>query len=115
VVTQRDGKRQVALRKTYAGRIVAPEEFHAVPDGDLILAVTAQPLEYHFTVQTSDGKTIQLGTARTRDLSTETLTAQPRANFNFTGVYIGLFATGTGQRSTVPADFDWFEYQPLDQ
>lgn len=29
--------------------------------------------------------------------------------------HIGLFAPGNGQRSNVPADFDWFEYQPLDQ
>lgn len=28
------------------------------------------------------------------------------------GFHIGLFATGNGQRSSGPADFDWFEYQP---
>jgi xylan 1,4-beta-xylosidase len=113
VIAQRDGKRQVALRQTSAGKIVTPEVFYDVPDGDLILSVTALPLEYNFAVQTAAGKTIQLGTARTRELSTETLTAQPRANFNFTGVYIGLFATGNGQRSTASANFDWFEYQSL--
>ena len=37
---------------------------------------------------------------------------QKGANFNFTGVFIGLFATGNGQHRTAPADFDWFEYQP---
>ena len=31
----------------------------------------------------------------------------------FTGAVIGLYATGAGKRSTVPADFDWFEYAPL--
>jgi hypothetical protein len=25
---------------------------------------------------------------------------------------IGLYATGNGHPSTVPADFDWFEYAP---
>jgi hypothetical protein len=29
----------------------------------------------------------------------------------FTGVYVGLYAAGNGQQSTVPADFDWFEYR----
>lgn len=37
-------------------------------------------------------------------LSTET-------NGGFTGVYLGLFATGNGHKSIATADFDWFEYQ----
>jgi alpha-N-arabinofuranosidase len=28
----------------------------------------------------------------------------------FTGVYVGLYATGNGKASTANADFDWFEY-----
>ena len=27
---------------------------------------------------------------------------------------IGLYATGNGRAATVPADFDWFEYEPGD-
>jgi len=69
-------------------------------------------LSYEFFHQSSDDSEKSLGTARTRDLSTETLTAQRNASFNFTGVFIGMFATGNGQRNTSPADFDWFEYAP---
>ena len=69
----------------------------------------ATPLSYEFFFQAADGLETSLGTARTRDLSTETLTAQKDAHFNFTGVVIGLFATGNGNASSVPADFDWFE------
>ena len=29
-----------------------------------------------------------------------------------TGALLGMVATGNGQRSTKPADFDWFEYGP---
>ena len=29
----------------------------------------------------------------------------------FTGVYVGLYATGNGQASTTNADYDWFEYK----
>jgi alpha-N-arabinofuranosidase len=29
----------------------------------------------------------------------------------FTGVYLGMFATGNGQKSIANADFDWFDYQ----
>jgi len=43
------------------------------------------------------------------------LTSQKNADFNFTGVVIALFATGNGQASFVPADFDWFEYVPADK
>lgn len=30
----------------------------------------------------------------------------------FTGVCIGMYATGNGQQSTSPAFFDWFNYEP---
>ncbi len=29
---------------------------------------------------------------------------------SFTGVYLGMYATGNGKASSAPADFDWFEY-----
>ena len=50
-------------------------------------------------------------TAPTRDLSSESLTDEKHFNYNFTGVFIGLYATGNGRTSRVPADFDWFEYR----
>jgi xylan 1,4-beta-xylosidase len=31
----------------------------------------------------------------------------------FTGLYVGLYATGNGKVSTAPADYDWFEYLPV--
>ena len=112
-VTLRDGKRQVFFRKILDGKIVEPVAFAELPKGDVVLSVKAQQLRYEFFYQAAGGKENSLGTARTRDLSTETLTAQKNASFNFTGVFIGLYATGNGTRSTVPADFDWFEYQPV--
>jgi len=30
----------------------------------------------------------------------------------FTGVYFGLYATGSGQPASAPAHFDWFDYEP---
>jgi xylan 1,4-beta-xylosidase len=69
-------------------------------------------LSYEGFFQTAAGRETSLGTVRTRDLSTETLSGQKGAHFNFTGVVLGLFASGNGTRSTTPADFDWFEYRP---
>ena len=44
-----------------------------------------------------------LAAAATKDLSSEKVGG-------FTGVFVGLFATGNGQKSAAPADFDWFDY-----
>ena len=48
-----------------------------------------------------------LGGGETRYLSTEVAGG-------FTGVYFGLYATGNGARSTTPAFYDWFEYEPAE-
>ncbi len=110
VVTLRDGKRVVGLRKIFDGNASEATSFQEIPAGEIILSVKAVPLSYEFFYTASGGKETSLGMARTRDLSTETLTAQKNAHFNFTGVVIGLFAIGSGSASSVTADFDWFEY-----
>jgi alpha-N-arabinofuranosidase len=32
----------------------------------------------------------------------------------FTGVYLGMYATSNSQGQGTPADFDWFDYVPLE-
>ena len=32
----------------------------------------------------------------------------------FTGVYMGMFASTSAGSSMPPADFDWFDYEPID-
>lgn len=110
-VTQRDGKRQIALRTVLDGKVAEPLRFDELPPGEVTLQVLAEPREYEFSWIANDGREHRLGTLRTRNLSTETLTAQKDAPFNFTGVFAGLFATGNGQACTAPADFAWFEQQ----
>ena len=52
-----------------------------------------------------NGKTYeQISTIDGKYLSTET-------TGGFTGVYLGMFATGNGQKSVTNADFDWFDYK----
>lgn len=111
-ITLRDGVRKVFFRQVLDGKTIEPMTYADVPDGDLILSVKAEPLAYEFFYQPDGGAEISLGRAWTRDLSTEQMNTQRNAGFNFTGVYIGLYTTGNGRRSTVPADFDWFDYQP---
>ena len=45
-----------------------------------------------------------IGSALTKNLSTEMIGG-------FTGVFLGMYASGNGTPNTNPADFDWFDYQ----
>ena len=112
VVTKRNGKPVVGLRKILDGQSGEPVVFQEIPKGEMILSVKAAPKDYEFFFTPRGGKETSLGTALARDLSSEVLSGQKGAHYNFTGVVIGLFATGNGSVATVPADFDWFDYHP---
>jgi alpha-N-arabinofuranosidase len=99
------GRRQAFLRRVLDGKRVEPVEYREIPEGDIVLSIAATPLEYEFVVQPVSGQPIRLGSIETRALSSEKIGG-------FTGVYLGMYATGNGQKSTVPADFDWFEFHP---
>lgn len=58
---------------------------------------------YTFFFRQGNGTFEEVAKAEAKYLSTET-------TGGFTGVYLGLFATGNGHSSTTPADFDRFEY-----
>jgi alpha-N-arabinofuranosidase len=103
-ITLLDGKRQVFFRKIPDGKNSEPVHYEPIGSGDIILSVEASPLSYEFFYQSPHGRAKSLGTALTRDLSSEKIGG-------FTGVYIGMYATGNGQTNSVPADFDWFEYR----
>jgi alpha-N-arabinofuranosidase len=102
-VILRNGTRHTYLRRVADGKTQEPVEYDAIPAGDVILSVVATPLEYEFAVQSADGTETKLGRFETKGLSSEKIGG-------FTGVYIGIYATGNGRKSTVPADFDWFEF-----
>lgn len=103
LVTMFGGKRVIMLRK-YLQDKVADLNYREIPDGDIILRISATDLQYKFWVQ-QDGKAAELiGTALTKDLSTELIGG-------FTGTFIGLYASGNGTQNVNPADFDWFDYE----
>ncbi|MBZ0302988.1 MAG: glycoside hydrolase family 43 protein [Anaerolineae bacterium] len=78
-----------------------------LPPGRVTLAVEADYLYYIFRCGLTGGEMHTLATGETRYLSTEVAGG-------FTGVYLGMYATGSGQRSSTPALFDYFEYHPYD-
>lgn len=102
-ITQRNGRRQAFFRRCLGGKEVEPTRYEDVETADVVLSVSATPLEYDFAVQRPGGEPVSLGTLTTSELSSEKIGG-------FTGVYIGMYATGNGNRATKPADFDWFDF-----
>jgi alpha-N-arabinofuranosidase len=100
------GVRRAVLAATLGG---IRNECNAVDvdQGSLILEIRANAGSYTFSVIVGVRR-LRLGSLATRALSSESISRF--GSLHFTGAMIGLFATGHGRRSRVPADFDWFEY-----
>ncbi|MGK7395876.1 MAG: glycoside hydrolase family 43 protein [Candidatus Cyclobacteriaceae bacterium M3_2C_046] len=76
-----------------------------IPAGPLRLKIEGTPTHYRFSYALPQQNTfLALGEMNTRYVSSEVAGG-------FTGVYLGLYATGNGQQSINPSDFDWFTYQ----
>lgn len=102
-ITLRQGRRQIFFRKVLLGQVMSPVRYEDAGEGGVVLSLEASPLAYEFFYQAASGPTKSLGTAPTGDLSSEKIGG-------FTGVYLGIYATGNGKKNMGPADFDWFEY-----
>ena len=86
--------------------VVTYEE--AIPQGSVILRIEGSPHEYRFLYACNDGDFEMAGSGATKLLSGELAEI-------WTGNYIGMYATGNGRKSSVPADFDWFDYAPAEE
>ena len=101
-VARQGDERRVRVRRRI-GSLVSIVADVPAPAGGLALSISADSTTYAFAVEDGSGNRQQLATGETRYLSTEVAGG-------FTGVYIGMYATGNGTRAAAPADFDWFEY-----
>ncbi len=101
-VTSDGIKRRVIVRRTIGmlSAIVAEEE---IEDGEVNLSIKAVKYKYSFSYALGEGEAKEIAAGETRYLSSEVAGG-------FTGVYIGMYATGNGKGSTAYADFDWFKY-----
>ncbi len=111
-VTSRSGRRQVGFRRVVDNEIPEPIIYTDVDGAAVLLQIDADALTYRFSCASDGGQRILLGEAPTRDLSVERIGFKD--GMCFTGVYVGLYATGNGRTCAVPADFDWFEYEGFD-
>jgi alpha-N-arabinofuranosidase len=114
-ITVRGGKRQALFRKVVKGKVAKAVAYTDVPPGPLVLSIEASPLKYEFFIQYPGGEdpAVKLGEGNTKDLSVEAIGFED--GMCFTGAYFGMYATGNGERSKIPADFDWFAYRARDE
>jgi len=99
------GNRNIIVRKRI-GDLSAIIARNSIADGDITLKIQADAEHYHFAYALGDADFKPLASGLTRYLTSEVAGG-------FTGVYMGMYATGNGHACTVPADFDWFEYRSL--
>jgi alpha-N-arabinofuranosidase len=74
----------------------------------VFLKISADELHYSLHFSEDGKKWILMGSNYARLLSSETAGT-------FTGTYLGMFATGNGGPSKLPAKFDFFEYRKLNR
>ena len=103
-ISRRSGKKCVFVR-CRIGSLVKELCSYRVSSGPVLLRIEGTVSEYAFSFKGMKGQWKKMAKAETRYLSTETAGG-------FTGVTIGLYATGTGKACHSPAYFDWFDYEP---
>ena len=110
-VRRANGRRQVFVRQRIGTRLEAIIASSPVEGNEpVVLQVDATPEEYAFSFGIAvSGRprmaTAPLGKGLARYLSSEVAGG-------FTGVYVGLYATGNGHPGSAPAHFDWYDYEP---
>jgi len=108
-VTRRAGALSVVLRRVI-GSLRAEVACQPLPVSERgwVLAIRAERAKYVFCHGPSEHELQPLGEGETRYLSTEVAGG-------FTGVYFAMYAAGNGAPCAHPADFDWFDYQVVEE
>lgn len=103
-VTRLEGRMCMIVRRRIGDltAIVATETIEA---GTVELAIQARADTYVFSYTLPGQEMRELAHGSARYLSSEVAGG-------FTGVYLGIYATGNGHACSNHADFDWFEYHP---
>jgi alpha-N-arabinofuranosidase len=105
-VIRADGPRQIIVRQR-VGDLERIDRHHVPPTGALELRVSSDGRQYRFAWARPGEPDTDVGVAEARYLSSEVAGG-------FTGVFLGMYATGNGRRSSTDASWDWFEYQASD-
>jgi xylan 1,4-beta-xylosidase len=102
-ITKENEKRVIKLR-IKIGNIEHIAGSAVLPEGEMILRISSTAEWYSFSYKpVSSADFTELGKMESKYVSSEVAGG-------FTGVYLGMYSTGNGDKSASPADFDWFDY-----
>lgn len=107
VLTKRQERRVLLLKKQVEDMVMEipvqlPERL-ALTDVPAQLFIEADREEYHFGYYFEGNKCV-IGSGKAKLLSTE-------VNWGFTGVFVGMYATGNGKRFNIPAKYQYITYR----
>jgi alpha-N-arabinofuranosidase len=105
-VTARDGARCVILRRT-VGDLVVENVGPALADECVVLSATCDGTRYRFAAETAGAGSVDMGSGLARLLSPEVAHEEGA----WTGIMLGLYATGNGAPCRAPAFIDWCSYE----
>lgn len=101
VIKQSNGKRVLVSRLRF-GVVVHESNEIVLNPGPVRLAISCNRQFFAFSYSQGDAAFKEVEKVNSKFLSSETAGG-------FTGLYVGLYATGNGKPSTAQADYDWFE------
>lgn len=104
ILIKNENDKRVLFVKLQFGRTNYTSKEYILEPGPVKLKIQGEKTTFTFSFAQGAGKFINVETADAKFLATETV------GF-FTGIYVGLYATGNGKSSEANADFDWFEYK----
>jgi alpha-N-arabinofuranosidase len=102
-IIRKTGKERVVQVKLQFGTNTYQSEPFSLKPGQVKLRIEGDTNHFRFLYAQGEDNFKEVDSVVTCYLSSETVGG-------YTGVYVGLYATGNGQKSLSNADFDWFEY-----
>ena len=102
MINKKGGKRILVVKLQFGPTIYHSEEIE-LKSGPVNLRIKGEKSIFTFSYTQGNDEYTDIETAESKFLATETVG-------NFTGVYVGFYATGNGKISKSNADYNWFEY-----
>lgn len=104
LMIEKSGNKRYLVAKLQFGSVTYQSEKVVLKSGPVNLRIKGETSTYSFEYSQNGKDFKEIQKIESRYLSTETIGG-------FTGVYVGLYATGNGKTSEANADYDWFEYK----
>ena len=103
ILVSKKGNDRILTVKLQFGQTIYTSKEYTLKPGPVKLRVSGDKTTFTFSFAQGNDKFTPVETADAKFLATETV------GF-FTGIYVGLYASGNGKASETNADFDWIEY-----